>query len=271
MARRRRRALSSAQAVTTSTSTKPSISDAKPVAVNQQVAPAQNAAHPDQHYVEGVRNPTIDPFMRPEDMMAFADARAQYEQSLYDIDYELAKAAADTAYEKDQTAKQALLRSRDSRDDFAARGLAQASVRDADLFDIDATAALRRQFLDTELNTLRLRGQGMKTSIQTNWDTWMTGLNQQMVANAAEAAHDMPEWKTPPHWEANKPPQAVENTPIRNPSLIIRTGGETTNQPRVVANTPLKLIQQKPARGGKPGRARPYTRRPPRRPGVTGG
>src|SRR5687767_4135499 len=119
------------------------VSPNRPVKVVHEVGPGvKPPKKPGKIFVPGVPHETIEPFMRPEDLMAFAEARGQYEAGLREIDDAYAMAQAESLIEKDNIDKERKLRSRDSRDDFAARGLHQSSVRDADLFDIDATAAL---------------------------------------------------------------------------------------------------------------------------------
>lgn len=206
--------------------------------------------HAGEIWNPGEENPTVAPFMTGEDMMAYAEARQAYEQQLADLDYSYATAVANTGYEKEQVTKGAVKGKSDANWDAAARGLFRSSIRDADLFDIDATAEMRKRFLDTQLDTLKLNTETQKAALDRMWNDpqtgYLHGLELKKIANAQGVAADMPQWKVEPGWE--KPPA---------PAKVPQANKPKTKAP--IRNTP---ISAKPNTGGTP--YRPGSKPPPR-------
>jgi len=168
--------------------------------------PVAGPGSPGTTYNPGVPNPTVQPFLTAEDMMAYAMARQQYEEGLHSLDANYETSLITTGYEKENLEKGRVQGREESSDDMAARGLFRSSVRDADLFDIDATAEMRKVFLDTQLNTQKLNMETQKASMEANWKTYEEGVNQKKVENAAGVQANMPQWQVEPHWENIKQP-----------------------------------------------------------------
>lgn len=195
----------------------------------------------------GVPTPTIAPFLTGEDIMAYSEAKKSYENELSELDFNYANTVANTGYEKDQITKGAVQGKADTNWDMAGRGLARSSIRDADLFDIDATAEMRKTFLDTQLNTLKLTTETRKHSLDEAWNNpetgYLHGLELKKISNAQGANAGLPQWQTAPHFEKPptpaKPPQqpkkqANPNGPVQGPTLSPPkkpVNGGTTYQP----------------------------------------
>jgi hypothetical protein len=204
-----------------------------------------------QHWVPGEKYTPITPFLSAQDMMDTADAWGQYATSVADIDLRLAEESATIGYTKEQNARAALMQSNDVRDNRAARGLQSSSIRDGELFDVDATLAIRNKFLDDQLTILRLDADRRKTTLSSSFTLWNQGMNQQMVNNAIEASANRPPPK-PGHWAPNapRPPQqAHQNDPIQGPRNNPRGPGQGTAQ-----NTtrPIRNAGAGPIGGGRP-------------------
>lgn len=131
---------------------------------------------------------TIQPFMTGDDLMALAQARGDYESNVYNLDYELEKLRNQTAQDQQETETTRVKGKGRADWDNAARGLATSSIRDAEMYDIDATAAIRKRFLETQLDTATLNTQRLKEAARHAFeDIYMQGLNQKMVENAQRA------------------------------------------------------------------------------------
>lgn len=180
----------------------------------------------------GVLTPTVEPFMTAEDMQTYAQSRRQYEEGLNHLDLNYSNQVANTAYEEEQIAKGAVSSKAEANDDFAARGLFRSSVRDADLFDIDATAEMRKTFLDTQLNTLRLNTEAEKASAESAWNEYQAGVNKKEVENAQGVSATLPKYSVEPHLETVKKagmPAPPKKTPA--PTLVMNQsiGGSLAN------------------------------------------
>lgn len=185
--------------------------------------------HKWQKGTKGKKNPTIDPFMTADDMMQYGQSRAQYEGQLQDMDNELANQQAQNQYDKDQISWGEVRDRSSATWDTASRGLESSSVRDAELDDISATAAIRRKFLDDSLTIQSMEADAKKEMLRSNWENfYMKGLNQKMVQNAKDATEDVGVWKKKPtkgKWVSNgwkkptKPKQkVVQGTTINAPN-----------------------------------------------------
>lgn len=161
-------------------------------------------AHAGETWNPGVENPTLTPFMTAEDIMDYSNARSEYERQIHELDYGYEKSVADTGYEKGNITKAARQQSADSSDDFAARGLQRSSVRDADMFDIDATAEMKKAFLDTNLNTLKLHTDTEKERLRSAWEDpetgFLHGMDLKKVQNAQAASADAGQYAVEPGW-----------------------------------------------------------------------
>lgn len=199
---------------------------------------------PEEYFDPGVATPTVQPFLTADDLMAYAQARKEYEEGLSLLDRELAETGTNTNYEQAELKRNAVKGKVDMSDEYAGRGLFKSSVRDADLFDIDATAELKRQFLDTKLNTTKLNVESRKRALQDWWSNPQTGflhnLDLKKIENAQLASEGLPPWIIEPGMKQvpqagpvnkqkgpNKQPKFAVNKPIRHPvkAPSTRTGG----------------------------------------------
>lgn len=222
---------------------KPGIGPGKPapspgnLGSNTPVAGPGGGPPPTEVWNPGVPTPTVQPFMTAEDMMAYAQARQQYEEGLFNLDYNYANQVTNATFEKEGIEKGRVKSKAESSDDMAARGLFRSSVRDADLFDIDATAEMRKTFLDTQLNTMKLNNDAQKVMMQGNWKLYEEGKGKKEVENAAGVQASMPAWEIEPHMETIAPPpkpnqnQNKPKTPFQQNQGIKAPGEAKQNTP----------------------------------------
>lgn len=134
------------------------------------------------------------------------------------IDAELGALANDTTYQNTQLDKQQQAATTAAVDNAIARGLYQSSIKDADIFDITATAKLRKQYLNDKLNMARLEGARRKKQAGDNWTNFLShGWLQMGVDNAARLAAEQPPPETPPP-PASTPAQPPASTPAQPPA-----------------------------------------------------
>lgn len=188
-------------------------------------------------YNPGVPTPTVQPFLTADDIRQFSEARKQYEEGLHQLDYNLETSSANEGYEKEQISKSAVSGKVEHSEDFAARGLFRSSVRDADLFDIDATAEMRKTFLDTQLNTLKLHTESEKATAAARWGEYEGAVNAKKIENAEGVSATLPKWEVEPHMEAGptkpktqapvvpKAPFHVQNDGLSPQGVSSKNGG----------------------------------------------
>ena len=138
----------------------------------------------------GVKAPVIPPFLKGEDMISVSEAEAKLSGELQNLDYALENLRLDTSKQKADIARQRRIDLNDANEAAAARGLFRSSIRDADLFDVEAAAAVNRNLLDRALDVASLDTQRQKVAAQGAYDSFMSGIRQKMVENAKEATPD---------------------------------------------------------------------------------
>jgi hypothetical protein len=154
-----------------------------------------------QQYVPGsagVKNPTIDPFLNAGDMMTSADEDFNLDQGLYDLDTALEKMRIDTEHSKSDITKSEGQAKSATIDNMIARGLFRSSVKDGEIYDIQATATMRRNFLDTALSTATIETGVRKQNLRTRHDAIQTALARKSVENAQAANDGAPDYLEDP-------------------------------------------------------------------------
>lgn len=172
---------------------KPPYKLAQPAAANAAAAQAAIA----KVAAPQVKMATLAPFQTPTDIANEADARLRFESGTADIDSALENQRIEGEHAKGQIKKSATQATADTQWDMGARGLGQSSIRDGALYDIDATAALRRDFIDQQLRTATLQGQSTKQRLSTWWTSFQDAMKKQMVENAAAVPQSAPPAEAP--------------------------------------------------------------------------
>lgn len=209
--------------------------------------------------VEGVKNPTLDPFMNSEDMLRADEARASRDETLHNLDYALEELRSSNEYERTQIADRVREDKASTNASSAARGMFASSARDASLYDVDATAAVQRNILDRQLDVATLDAQRQKTLASQAFDAFQNTMAKKMVENAQAASPDQGLWATAPQ------AASTQKHKLDLPGVNVKPkggqgpgGGGTPKGGGAAKNPGTKGGQGKPPPGWKPGKTTPH-------------
>jgi hypothetical protein len=136
----------------------------------------------------------VEGFLNGVDLQSWNDFMTNYQTSIEDLDNQLASLKTDTVFQKTQNDKGAKENTNESNDVMAARGLFSSSVKDAAVYDIEATRALSNKFLDDKMAEATLNAGTRKLTLadsKKRFDEAMTlrkGENAAGVNDPANAA-----------------------------------------------------------------------------------
>lgn len=142
----------------------------------------------------GVHTPTIQPFQTSSDMMQSADENFNLGQGLSDLDKSFADMKTNVDYEKTQVNKSEVNAKNTTIDNMIARGLGQSSIRDGEIYDIQATATMRRNFLDTTLGAAEIALGTNKGRLQKRAEDIQKAMSQKAIENAQQANDGTPDY-----------------------------------------------------------------------------
>jgi len=146
----------------------------------------------------GVKNDVIDPFLTADQIFESGEKTRDYQSSLNNLDYALEQQRVQTVFDKGDIDKDQPYNVEAADLAMAGRGLYHSSVRDARLYDIDATARAQKAELDRNLDALTMDTQRQKLDAQSAFTAYSARLKQQAVENALEASEGMEEYKVDP-------------------------------------------------------------------------
>ena len=187
-----------------------------------------------------VKPADVNPFFTPQDLQSINDFNTRYAIDLANIDFELGNLQSDTTYQKGNNDKQARENTAQAADQMAARGLFQSSVKDAALYDIEASRSLANKFLDDKLTAATLNAGTQKKILGDSKKRFDEAINSQGVQNAAEQnatlhqgwADAMAAWEQA---HPKPPPVAAAPKPVTAPKPGQGTGHSGPSyQPGVV-------------------------------------
>lgn len=193
---------------------------------------------------------TPQPFMTGQNMIDKGNAQLQYEQGMQGIDDGLENQRINNEYTKGQIDKGAIADRDAAQWNMGGRGLGQSSVRDGALYDIDATAAIKKNFLDTQLATATTNAGTAKTHLGDWWNTFQGGMNQQMVENVPQRqdAGPQPGQPTAPGAPAAPAAPAAPQPTKASHVAVFRQMGIPGNTP--VGHSERGPYFEQPAAGG---------------------
>lgn len=162
--------------------------------------------------VPGVPSPTVAPFLTAQDLQWYGESLSRFKSEMAQLMSNLQSFKAEANYEKEGVSKQAVASKVESSDTAAGRGLFRSSIRDADLFDIDATAEMRKRFLDTQVDTLE-RNNEVQEKVLNDWRFdplfgFEATKDKKAHENAAGVQNELPEWSVEPI--AATPPSRIK-------------------------------------------------------------
>lgn len=134
----------------------------------------------------------VQPFNTPDELQQKADRFAQLQTGLFDLDYSVKKMGADNDFQKGEIEHNLKLNVAGTIDNMIARGLGQSSVKDGEINDLNATAAIRKQYLDTTLNAATIDAQRRASVLNDQYGTFLNTLNQMAVGHASDLNANQP-------------------------------------------------------------------------------
>lgn len=184
---------------------KPKIGEAQPVSGGGS-APAPQE-HEGETYNPGTPSPTVAPFLTPEQAIQASHEKQSYQEKLASLSYALEELKANTKYEAEGVQKRGVQEHASGEWNLAGRGLEHSSIRDADLYDIDATSATQQAFLHENLEHAEQHTAAEALKAETNWNNeYMPAVHALEVENASNAEAGLPAYTVEPHWEASGTP-----------------------------------------------------------------
>ena len=194
----------------------------------------------------------VAPFLTPEQLMAFGQQEWNFDDQIKQIQQQLDQTRANTTYELTQVEKGRQQSAANAVDSSIARGLYQSSIKDGDLYDIEASARLRRDFLQTQLNLAQMAAQSRIDGINQARTSFEAANNQQMVQNAQGVNDQMPA-PAPP---AQTAPGSAQTQPAPPAGAApVATGSKP--QPTSKPHAPKKPKPRPISDGGSPGIGHP--------------
>lgn len=214
----------------------------------------------------GVESPRVEPFATGEQQGLNAAKKSAWRQAIIDIDKSIADLKTSTDYQQTQLEKSKVSASDQVRSDTASRGFMGSSIQDADLFDIESTARLRKEFLNTNLDTASIAAINKKSAISDEEQGWDKAYGKMQVENAAGVETNMGPWASPPtegHWEA-----PTVSVPMINAPASVRPASAfagSTGKENTAAHDPDRPNVATGAGSTKP-RVKTYKSRSPNKP-----
>lgn len=196
--------------------------------------------------------PHVDPFFTSEDLLQISQFTTDLRTKMADIDRELADLGAQTTLDKTNNEKGAKESTAESTDSMISRGLFQSSVKDAALYDIEATRKLQETFLTDRLTRATLDAGTRKKILadsQTGFNTYMAG---KQVDNARGVESTMPPPAAPAAPAAGSKPGTGAPAKPKTPSAA-RVADQAA---KATAGTAASQAQQA-AKSRKPKRLQP--------------
>lgn len=133
--------------------------------------------------------PPPSPFLTPEQLLQKSSMHRDMQKQIHDIDQALDRQRLEGEQQKSQADKSAKVDSAKAEESAIARGLFRSSIKDGDLYDIEATRQLRRKLFDDQLALSVAQADANKKYLQDWWDKEVVpNFNQMAVENARNAA-----------------------------------------------------------------------------------
>jgi hypothetical protein len=191
-----------------------------PAATPAGAAPAPAAAGPVD---TGPAAPVaVDPFFTPDDLLAISQFDTDLKTKLEAIDFDLGNLETDTTLQKTNLEKDAKGSTAAAQDDAAARGIFRSSVKDASLYDIEASRSLSEKFLNDKLTAARTNAGTNKTILGTAKGEFDKAMAARKAANASgvNSAANSAWADAKATWEAAQPVKAAATGPApANPTF----------------------------------------------------
>lgn len=146
----------------------------------------------------GVKNDVIQPFMTQDQIMELGAKQQDQNDQFSQLDFALKNMIAETEYANHQADEVAVADRKYVNEDATARGMFNSSIRDAALFDVDATAMALKTDNQRKLDAMDQDTMRQKLLSNQAMTAYKNALNEAMVKNAQDANEGMEEYKVNP-------------------------------------------------------------------------
>jgi hypothetical protein len=189
----------------------------------------------------------VEGFLTGVDLQQFNDFMTNFQTQIEDVDNQLAGLKTDTTFQTTQNNKDAKGNTVESNDSMAARGLFQSSVKDAAVYDIEATRVLSNKFLDDKLNEATLNAGTRKRTLaegKKRFDEAMLLRKGENAAGVNDAANAV--WADKmATWQATQPKAAAPRTPAAARAPKKASAGRQPNMNQGSGNTSAQSAYQR--------------------------
>ncbi len=134
----------------------------------------------------------INPFLTADDLASIVNFNFGNASTLADVDKGMADLKTNTDFQRTDTNKRAVQGTVDTTDQMIGRGLFRSSIKDAALYDIEATRTLQNKFFDDQLTNASLDADRRKKGIADADAAFKSAMNLKAVENAAAASANQP-------------------------------------------------------------------------------
>ena len=163
-------------------------------------------------------NPPATPFLSVDQLQQQSDTQLSHDQQVQALNDQYAQAMLNSKYQQQAIEKARAQGVSGAQDNAAARGTFHSSIKDGQIYDINAQAANQQQQLQDQLNALNLSTASQVNLLDETLRRSNSAFNDMAVENAA-AIDTGYTTTTNPAADGGKPPMPV------SPHAPVATGG----------------------------------------------
>lgn len=169
-----------------------------------------------------VPNAPAQPFLNPDQLLTQGQSQLQHDEGVQNYQDQIAQMMLNNKYSSQQIEQGRKKGVAGTQDDAAARGIFHSSIKDGQIFDINAQAATQQQSLADQLNALKLSAQAHITNLDSALTATQNALNQAAVQNASQIDTG--------YSTVSNPQAGGSGAPV-NPQAPTATGGSPQPKP----------------------------------------
>lgn len=178
----------------------------------------------------GTPNPPAPPFLTGDQILQQGQAQQVHDTGYQNIADQLAQLALNNQYQQQAIEHGRISGVAGAQDNAAARGVFNSSIKDGQVYDIDAQAATQQQHLIDAMSAAQTSATAQRAILDQALAAATTGFNQSAVENASQIDTG---YSSPP---VPQQPAGGSQQPAAKPQVPVATGG--ARQPTSTTPTP---------------------------------